>query len=66
VIGDRDVHDTSPFVGEDHDHEQQAIRGGVDHEEVRRHDLADVVGEERPPRLRRWGRRRTMYFATVD
>ena len=54
VIGDRDMHDASAFVGEDHQHEQQAIRGGRDHEEVGGHDLADVVREERPPRLRRW------------
>jgi hypothetical protein len=25
VIGDRDMHDASSFVGEDHQHEQQAI-----------------------------------------
>jgi hypothetical protein len=53
-------------VSEDHQHEQQAIRGGRHHEEVLGHHLADVVGEERPPRLRWWPSRRTMYFATVD
>ena len=49
VIGDRDMHDASAVVGEDHEPERQAICGGWDHEEVGHH-LADVVPEERPPR----------------
>jgi len=54
VIGDRDMDDASAFVGEDHEHEQQAIRGGWDYEEIGGHHLTDVVREERPPRLRWW------------
>ena len=54
VIGDRDMHDASPFVRENHQHEQHAIRDGRDHEEVGGHHLPDVVREERLPRLRRW------------
>jgi len=55
-VGDRDMRDASPLVSEDHQHEQQAIRSGRDHEEVGGHHLADVVREECSPRLRRWPR----------
>jgi hypothetical protein len=53
-IGDRDMHDASPLVGDDHQHEHQVIRSGRDHEEVGGHHLATVVREECSPRLRRW------------
>jgi hypothetical protein len=54
VIGDRDVHDSTAVGAEDHQYEQEAIRGGRDHEKVGGHHLVDVVREKRPPRLRRW------------
>jgi len=53
MLGDGYVHDASPLMGQDHQHEQQAIRGGRDHEEIGRHDLVDVIGQKRAPRLRR-------------
>ena len=52
MFGDRDVHDASPRVGEDHQDEQEPAGRGRDHEEIRRHDLADVIRQERAPRLR--------------
>ena len=63
--GDRHVPDATPIVGEQHQHEHQTKRYGGHHEEIRRDDLADVIAQERAPRLR--GRRASapMYFATV-
>jgi hypothetical protein len=50
--GDRDVPDTSPIVGEEHQDEQEAGGHGRDDEEIGRHDLADVIPQERAPGLR--------------
>jgi hypothetical protein len=63
--GDRDVLDASPIVGEEHQDEHEAIGHGLDHEEIGRHNLAQVI----PQAVRqvcegRW-RGRPMYFATV-
>jgi len=49
----RDVHHPPAVVGE-HDQDEQQAAGGRRHdEEIRGHDLFDVIGQERPPRLRR-------------
>jgi hypothetical protein len=37
--GHRNVHETTPFVGEDHEDEQQAVGDSRDDEEVSGHDL---------------------------
>ena len=63
--GDRDVADASPIVGEEHQDEQEAAGRRRDHEEIGRHDLADVIPQERAPGLRGRVARRPMYFATV-
>jgi hypothetical protein len=59
------VHDAPAVMSEDHQHEQQSARCCRHHEEIRRHDLVDVIGQKRVPRLRDGGRRLAMYFATV-
>jgi hypothetical protein len=41
--GDGYMHDASPVVGEDDEHEQQAARDRRHHEEVGSHDLARMV-----------------------
>jgi hypothetical protein len=46
MLRDAHVHDAPAFRGQDHEHEQEAARGGRDHEEVRGDDLADVNGQE--------------------
>jgi hypothetical protein len=51
--GDRHVPDASPIVGEEHQDEQEAVGRSRDLEEIRRHDLADVVPQECAPGLRR-------------
>jgi len=51
VFGDRDVHDPSPLVREDDEHEEQAVGHGRYHEEVGRHHLTDVIRQERAPGL---------------
>ena len=51
--GDRHVEDAVPIAGEQHQDEHEAARHGRDHEEIGRDDLADVIGQERAPRLRR-------------
>ena len=48
----RDVHDAPPIVREHHEDEQQSAGRGRHHEEICRHDLVHVIGQERPPRLR--------------
>jgi hypothetical protein len=48
-----DVPDASPIVGEEHQDEQEAVGRSRDLEEIRRHDLADVVPQECAPGLRR-------------
>ena len=50
--GDRDVPDASPTVREKHQHEQEAIGRGRDHEEIGRHDLAGAISQKCAPRLR--------------
>ena len=54
MLGDRHVDDSSTVVREDHEHEEQPERDRRHDEEVGGHDLARVIGEEGPPRLRRW------------
>ena len=49
--GDGDVDHAPPMVREHDEDEQQPAGGGRDHEEVRRHDLLHMVGQECPPRL---------------
>ena len=51
MLGDRHVDDPSTVVREDDEHEQQPERDRRHDEEVGGHDLARVIGEERPPRL---------------
>ena len=41
-----DVYDAPALVGEDHQNEQQAARRGRHHEEIRGHDLSDVIRQE--------------------
>ena len=52
--GDPDVNDAATPVGQNDQYEQQSIRDGGHDEEIGGHDLIDVIGEERPPRLGRW------------
>jgi hypothetical protein len=54
VFGDRDVHDPSPLVREDDEHEEQAVGHGRYPEEVGRHHVTDVIRQERAPGLRWW------------
>jgi hypothetical protein len=51
VLGDVEVHHASPVMSEDEKHEEHAQAHGGHGEEVDRHQVVDVVGEERPPRL---------------
>ena len=51
MVGDRHVHDSAAFVSENHQHEQEPTRRGRRDEEVRGGDLADVIRQERAPRL---------------
>src|SRR6266508_2963777 len=48
------VHDAPAVMSEDYQHEQQSARCRRDHEEIGRHDLVDVIGQKRAPRLRGW------------
>jgi hypothetical protein len=52
MSSDRDMPDASPVVREEHEDEQEAIGRRRDHEKIGRHDLADVIPQERAPRLR--------------
>jgi hypothetical protein len=53
VLGDVEVDDPPAVVsGHDEDEEDAEVNGGHG-KEVNRHQVADVVGEERPPVLRR-------------
>jgi hypothetical protein len=54
MIGDGDVDDPSPIVCEDDEHEQQPVGDSGHDKEIGSHDLADVIGQERSPRLGRW------------
>ena len=49
---DRDVRDATPIVCEQHQHEQEAVGHRRNHEEIGRHDLADVIPQKRGPGLR--------------
>jgi len=51
MVGDRHIHDAPTLVGEDHQDEQQATRRRRHDEEVRSDDLAEVIRQERAPRL---------------
>ena len=54
VLGDVEVDDAAPVVGE-HDEDEQDLEGDCgDHEEVDRHEVLHVVLEEGPPRGRGW------------
>jgi hypothetical protein len=49
--GDCHVPDATPIVGEHQQHEHQAERDRWYHEKIRRDDLADMIAQERAPRL---------------
>jgi hypothetical protein len=51
MVGDGDVDDPSTVVREDDEHEQQPVGHRWHDEEIGSHDLVDVVGQERSPRL---------------
>ena len=53
MVRDRDVHDVSALVREDHEHEQEPAGGGWHDEEIGSRDLLEVIREERSPCLRR-------------
>ena len=52
MVGDGHVHDPATLVCEDHEDEQQTVRHGGDDEEIRSHDLRDVIRQAGPPGLR--------------
>ena len=64
MVGDRDVHDPPPLVGEDHEHEQEAAGGGRYHEEVRGGELLRVFVRNVRHVWEGGLSRRIMYFAT--
>jgi hypothetical protein len=47
MCGDGDVHHTPPMVGEHDQGEQQPTGGGWHHEEIRGHNLLQVIQQER-------------------
>jgi hypothetical protein len=47
----RRLDDASSGAGEDHQHEQQPARCRRHLKEIRRHDLSDVIRQERAARL---------------
>ena len=53
VRGDVDVTDPSTIMGQDDGHDEHAEGRGGDGEKVDGSELGDVVGEQRPPGLRR-------------
>jgi hypothetical protein len=53
MVRDPHVHGTTALVSDDDQDEEQAACRCRHHEEVRRHDLSDVIAQERPPGLRR-------------
>ena len=57
MLGDVEVDDAPAVVGEHDEDEEDAQAGGGHGEEVDGDQVADVVGEERPPGLRGRGRR---------
>jgi hypothetical protein len=53
---DGDMHDSPALVREEDEHEEHAIRGSWNDEQIGGHDLPDMIGQEGPPRLgRRFG-----------
>jgi hypothetical protein len=54
MLGDIEVEDAPPVVGEHDEDEQDAQARGGDGEEIDGDEVADVIGQERTPRLRRW------------
>jgi hypothetical protein len=53
TLREYDVHDASAIVRQQDQHEQEPVGRRRDHEEIRGHDLADVIPQKRAPRLRR-------------
>ena len=51
VLGHVEVDDPSAMMGEHDENEEHAQARGGDREEVERDEVADMVGEERPPSL---------------
>ena len=51
MSGDRDVPDASPIVREEDQDEQETVGHRRDDEEIGRHDLPDVIPQERAPSL---------------
>jgi hypothetical protein len=49
--GHRDVPDASPIVSDEHQDEQETVGRSRDYEEISRHDLANVIPQERTPGL---------------
>ena len=66
MIGHRDMHDATPFVGEDHEHEQQGyVAVGTTKKSVAA--IWPTWFARNVRHVCDGGRRRlTMYFATVD
>ena len=60
-----EVEDTPAMVAEDDQDEEHAQASGGDREEIDGDQVADMVGQERPPGLRGWGRRFGMSRETV-
>jgi hypothetical protein len=55
MLGDVEVQDATPMVGEDDQDEEDAQARRGNGEEIDGDQISDMVGEERPPGLRRWG-----------
>ena len=53
MLGDIEVEDPPPVVGEHDEDEQDAQARGGDDEEIDGDEVPDVIGQERAPRLRR-------------
>jgi len=53
MLGDIEVEDAPPVVGEHDEDEQDAQARGGDGEEIDGDEVPDVIGQERAPRLRR-------------
>ena len=53
MLGDIEVEDAPPVVGEHDEDEQDAQARGGNREEIDGDEVPDVIGQERAPRLRR-------------
>ena len=51
MVGDRHVNEPPTIVRQNDEHEEQPEGDRRDHEQIRGHDLAGVIGQERSPRL---------------